>query len=254
MTAGTRIGRPDATTGARRDPGYYFGSAGVTPEQVAEARRVLGRSLAEWRGTAGLTQVELARQVSYSRSTVANVETGRDCNARQFWQSADSAVGADGALLAAFDEVDALVQALHAQAVQARDLRRAARYTPPAPPVASDGCGCGVAVGRWTGRESRALREVLRMSMRVFAEHLGVQTSTVSGWESNDTAPLRLPTQAVLDQALKLADADARTRFGLILASDADCACGAGTNGAGSVAGGSVVTPLHGRERARSAS
>jgi hypothetical protein len=93
------------------------------------------------------------------------------------------------------------------------------------------------------------------MSVRVFAEYLGVRTSTVSGWEHRSTpAPPSLGTQAVLDQALKLADADAKTRFGLILASVADCACGAGTNGAGSVAGGSTVTPLHGRERARVAS
>jgi hypothetical protein len=57
-----------------------------------------------------------------------------------------------------------------------------------------------------------------------------------------------------LDQALKLANADAKTRFGLILASDADRACGASTNGTGSVAGASVVTPMRGRERARTAS
>jgi hypothetical protein len=90
--------------------------------------------------------------------------------------------------------------------------------------------------------------------MRVFAEHLGVQTSTVSGWESNDTAPIRLASQAVLDQALKLADVDAKTRFGLILDSVAHCACGAGNSGAGSVAGGSVVTPLHRPGRTRAAS
>jgi hypothetical protein len=90
------------------------------------------------------------------------------------------------------------------------------------------------------------------MSVRVFAEHLGVTTSTVSGWENRSAAtPLRLATQAVLDQALKLADADAKTRFGLILADVADCACRAGVGG---VAGGSVVTSLRGRERAPSAS
>ena len=48
--------------------------------------------------------------------------------------------------------------------------------------------------------------------------------------------PLRLATQAVLDQALKLADADAETRFGLILASAPDGMSGAG--GGRSVAGG----------------
>jgi transcriptional regulator with XRE-family HTH domain len=250
MTAGARVGRPDATMGARRVPGYLE----ITRGDVAEARKDIGRRLAEWRGAVELTQVELAGRISYSRSTLASVETGRHCAPRKFWQRVDREVGAAGGLVAAFDQVDALVRALQAQTVQARERQRAAKYAPPAAPVAADGCGCGVAVGLWTGRESRALRVALRMSMRVFGEHLGVQTSTVSGWESNDTAPLRLASQAVLDQALKLADADAKTRFGLILDSDADGACGAGTGGAGSVAGGSVVTPLHGRERTRTAS
>jgi hypothetical protein len=40
----------------------------------------------------------------------------------------------------------------------------------------------------------------------------------------------------------------------LILDSVADCACGAGNSGAGSVAGGSVVTPLHRPGRTRAAS
>lgn len=253
MTAGTRTGRPDRATDARQGPGF-LDPAVITRGDVAKARKDIGRRLAEWRAAAELTQVALAGRISYSRSTLASVETGRHCAPRKFWQRADREVGAAGGLLAAFDLVDVLVRALQAQAVQARERQRAETYAPPAHPVAPERCGCGVAVGRWTGRESRTLREALRMSMRVFGEHLGVQTSTVSGWESNDTAPLRLASQAVLDQALKLADADSKTRFGLILASDADRACGAGTNGAGSVAGGSVVTPLHGRERARSAS
>jgi transcriptional regulator with XRE-family HTH domain len=178
---------------------------------VAEGRKDLGRRLAAWRGAAELTQVELARRISYSRSTVASIETGRHCAPRKFWQCADREVGAAGGLLAAFDQVDALVRTLQRQAAQARERQRAARYAPPAPPVAPDSCGCGVAVGRWTGRESRALRETLRMSLRVFAEYLGVRTSTVSGWEHrSNPAPPSLATQALLDQALKLADAAAR--------------------------------------------
>jgi len=250
MTTGARVGRPDATRGARRVPGYLE----ITRGDVAKARKDIGHRLAERRSAVKLTQVDLAGRISYSRSTVASVETGRHCAPRKFWQLADREVGASGELLAAFDQVDALVKALQAQTMQARERQRAAKYAPPAAPVGSDGCGCGVAVGLWTGWESRALREALRMSMRVFAEHLGVQTSTVSGWERNDTAPIRLASQAALDQALKLADADAKTRFGLILDSVAHCACGAGNNGAGSAAGGSVVTPLHRPVRTRAAS
>jgi DNA-binding transcriptional regulator YiaG len=39
-------------------------------------------------------------------------------------------------------------------------------------------------VGRWTGREVRALREARRMSVREFAAHLGVSDRMVSKWEA----------------------------------------------------------------------
>ena len=80
------------------------------------------------------------------------------------------------------------------------------------------------------------------MSVRAFAEYLGVGKTTVSGWESRDRQLLRLATQAVLDQALTLADADTKTRFVLILASVPDCASGAGTGTARSMAPTGVPT------------
>jgi len=39
-------------------------------------------------------------------------------------------------------------------------------------------------VRRWTGRETTALRTALRLSLRDFAEHLGVGARTVSKWEA----------------------------------------------------------------------
>jgi hypothetical protein len=60
----------------------------------------------------------------------------------------------------------------------------------------------------------------------------------VSGWENRNPTPLRLATQAVLDQALTLADADTRTRFALILAGTPNGTSSAGTGKAQSVAGG----------------
>ena len=107
--------------------------------------------------------------------------------------------------------------------------------------VAAHWCGCGMTVSQWTGRESRALREALRMSLRAFAEHPGVSNSTVSGWENRNPTPLRLATQAVLDQALTLADADTKTRFGLILASVPDGTSGTGADKAHSAVGRSMA-------------
>lgn len=70
------------------------------------------------------------------------------------------------------------------------------------------------AVTYWTGREARALREALRLSIRDFADRLGVAARTISNWESagTDIRP-RPDMQAVLDTALARASATERDRF-----------------------------------------
>jgi transcriptional regulator with XRE-family HTH domain len=71
----------------------------------------------------------------------------------------------------------------------------------------------------WTGRETRALRGALRMSVRVFAEHLGVAQRTVSKWERLGEATRPYPdTQAILDTALQRATAEVQARFQVLLA------------------------------------
>lgn len=75
-----------------------------------------------------------------------------------------------------------------------------------------------VSVRQWTGREASVLRAALRMSMRAFAEHLGVALRTVAKWESlgAETQP-RPDTQAILDTALARADAAVHARFEAVL-------------------------------------
>ncbi|GAA0237738.1 helix-turn-helix transcriptional regulator [Cryptosporangium japonicum] len=70
------------------------------------------------------------------------------------------------------------------------------------------------AVTHWTGREARALREALRLSIRDFADRLGVAARTISNWESagSEIRP-RPDMQAVLDTALARASATERDRF-----------------------------------------
>lgn len=66
----------------------------------------------------------------------------------------------------------------------------------------------------WTGREARALRGALRLSVRAFAEHLGVAPRTVSKWERLGNSIRPYPdTQAILDTALERASTEARARF-----------------------------------------
>ncbi|GAA4922292.1 hypothetical protein ACFPM3_02285 [Streptomyces coeruleoprunus] len=69
-------------------------------------------------------------------------------------------------------------------------------------------------VHHWTGLEARALRLALRLSVRAFAEHLGVAVRTVSKWERLlATTEPRPDTQAILDTALARADAPTHLRF-----------------------------------------
>lgn len=56
------------------------------PEAIVSARRELGCQLARCRSDAALTQLQLAELVAYSRTTVANVETGRQQAGRDFWE------------------------------------------------------------------------------------------------------------------------------------------------------------------------
>lgn len=85
------------------------------PEAVTSARCALGIRLAAYRRAAGLTQMDLAPLIAFSRSTIANVETGRQHVPRGFWERADTAVHAGGALVAAHDELEAAVRHARAQ-------------------------------------------------------------------------------------------------------------------------------------------
>jgi tetratricopeptide (TPR) repeat protein len=88
------------------------------PETVAQARRALGAELAAYRRAAGYTQAALAKLTRYSRSTIANVETGRQHVPRDLWERADTALRTGGALATGNDEVEAAAR---------RALRTAAR-------------------------------------------------------------------------------------------------------------------------------
>lgn len=72
-------------------------------------------------------------------------------------------------------------------------------------------------VQRWSGREARALRVALRLSVRAFAAHLGIAARTVSKWEAGGEAVQPRPdTQAMLDTALIRADGAAQQRFEML--------------------------------------
>lgn len=69
-------------------------------------------------------------------------------------------------------------------------------------------------VCEWSGAKARALRLARRMSVREFAEHLGVSDRLVSKWEAaGERIQQRPVNQAALDTSLRLADPEARARF-----------------------------------------
>jgi transcriptional regulator with XRE-family HTH domain len=66
----------------------------------------------------------------------------------------------------------------------------------------------------WTGAEAARLRRAMRLSVRDFADKLGVAPRTVSYWEARGTAITPLPeSQEILDTALDAASPAARRRF-----------------------------------------
>lgn len=74
-------------------------------------------------------------------------------------------------------------------------------------------------VKAWTGLEAGALRRALRLSVRAYAEHLGVAVRTVSKWEQLGAGVrLRPDTQAILDTALERASPSGQLRFRAMLA------------------------------------
>lgn len=104
----------------------------MSPDSVfdaAEAWTALGQRLAAHRKAVGFTQEAFAaylaarHQAFYGRSSVANVERGKQRISRDFWIAADNALETGGALAAEYDRI---VQAVAAQRVEA------ARAAPPA--------------------------------------------------------------------------------------------------------------------------
>ncbi|WP_241827276.1 helix-turn-helix domain-containing protein [Streptomyces graminilatus] len=68
---------------------------------------------------------------------------------------------------------------------------------------------------QWTGHSVRLLRtDALRLSIRKFADQLGISDRAVSNWEAGGEAKVPSPEiQAILDTALAQAPDDAKTRF-----------------------------------------
>lgn len=83
------------------------------PQEITQLRQQLGHTLAAYRKAASFTQVDLAPRMAYTRSTIANVERGRQNVPRRFWEKADKLLNADGELLNAFNRLQDAEQVRH---------------------------------------------------------------------------------------------------------------------------------------------
>jgi transcriptional regulator with XRE-family HTH domain len=75
------------------------------PPELVGMRLALGQQLAARREAAGIIQQQIARKTGYSRPSVARAESGRQLLTREFWQTADELLQADGALRAGYEQV-----------------------------------------------------------------------------------------------------------------------------------------------------
>ncbi len=92
----------------------------VDRQAIAEARRALGRLLAEHRKAAGHSQHQFAPLTHYARSTIANVEVGRQQVPRSFWERCDEVLSTGEALCRAYDQLHALIRRHHEETARAR--------------------------------------------------------------------------------------------------------------------------------------
>jgi tetratricopeptide (TPR) repeat protein len=152
----------------------------IDPEVVAEAKRALGRQFAAFRDAAGLNQHQLAPRILYGRSTIANVETGRQTCSRTFWERSDQVLAADGALLRAYEELADLIRQQHAATARRLEESRVPKPRQvPTPQASADAHAPEAAADmvmlsvRLDGREvivSLSRRDLLQVSLGTFLE------------------------------------------------------------------------------------
>ena len=106
-------------------------------DEVAALRRDLGRQLAERRKAAGYVQREFGALVGYSRTAVANAETGHARIGRPLWERADHVLGTGELFARGFDRI----QAQASTAAQASATLPSAKGIQPAKSAAPGGLG-----------------------------------------------------------------------------------------------------------------
>ena len=125
------------------------------PLELVACKRALGQQLTALREAAEIGQQQVARRTGYSRSSVAHAEVGRQLLTREFWQTADELLQADGALLASYEQVRAAKQEHEARRREAELAKayaeaqaRAQELRAATPSEVQNGNGLGLPTGQ----------------------------------------------------------------------------------------------------------
>jgi DNA-binding XRE family transcriptional regulator len=79
--------------------------------EVTDGWRALGRRVARIRKACGYTQDTLGEALDYTRSSIANIETGKQQPPRELWVTFDKMFSAEGTLVAEYDRLKVLQRA-----------------------------------------------------------------------------------------------------------------------------------------------
>jgi DNA-binding XRE family transcriptional regulator/tetratricopeptide (TPR) repeat protein len=151
------------------------------PPELAEQQRLLGRHLAVLREAAGLYQTDIARAVPCHRTTVTHAEAGSQLPDADFWETADSVVGANGVLIAQYG---ALIQARETHKAHQRAARRARAHTELAKLASNDeraisstpSNGLQLATWQGTSLSGGGEHDALELARRVAASDMSAET------------------------------------------------------------------------------
>ena len=140
-----------------------------------------GRYLAMLREAAGLYQTDIARAVPCHRTTVTHAEAGSQLPDADFWETADSVVGANGRLMVQYD---ALIQARETHKAHQRAACRARANTELAKLASGDERAIsstpsnGLQLATWQGASlsDGGQHDALELARRLAASDVSVET------------------------------------------------------------------------------
>lgn len=154
---------------------------------VAGLQRELGKQLEAFRRGANVKQDDLATATGYSRSSIANIQAGRQRADERFWRTCDKALGANGALLRAWMRAEEIKRQIYLEQAELTRLKQEAALDALRANLATDSPS-EVPQQRATSDPHR--NEVAAHMIHQAFEPLASSGDDVAGPGENDVTPL----------------------------------------------------------------